>query len=305
MKGRILQVLRERSNSVSGEELGRQVGASRASVSQHILALRKHGYMIESSCGGYRLVCSPDLLLPFEFPDMEHRIHYYPEIGSTMDPARELARRGAEQGTIVVAEAQTHGRGRLSREWLSPKGGIYFTVILRPEVEPAYAPLANLMASVAVAVTIRRLYGLKAAVKWPNDVLVRGRKVCGILAEMESGTDAVKFINVGIGINANTAVPGFSETATSLKEVLGRDISRQKFLRALILEIERRRNSLLDADVLNEWRGLSSTLSNDVKIAAADEVIVGRAVDIDDTGSLIVREMDGSLRKVAAGDCSQ
>ncbi|MFU8796689.1 MAG: HTH domain-containing protein, partial [Dehalococcoidia bacterium] len=121
MKAKILEVLRERRNSVSGEELARQVGASRASISRHILELRRHGYVIESSRRGRRLVSSPDLLLPFEFPGLEHRIHYFPEIGSTMDAARELARRGEEEGTIVVAEAQTRGRGRLSREWLSPQ----------------------------------------------------------------------------------------------------------------------------------------------------------------------------------------
>ena len=305
MKGRILQVLREERGHVPGEVLSRQLDLSRTRTSQHIRGLRRHGYVIESSKRGYRLVSSPDLLLPCEFPSHEHRIHYFPEIGSTMDPSRDLAREGVDDGTIVIAEAQTRGRGRLSREWVSPSGGIYFTVILRPEVKPAYAPLANLMASVAVATSIRELYGLKAAVKWPNDVLIHGKKVCGILAEMESGMDVVKFINVGIGINANTAVPEFAETATSLKEALGRDISRQEFLRALLLEIDRRADSLTDMSMLEEWKDLSATLNRDVRIAASDGEIAGLAIDVDRTGALILRQTDGSLRKIVAGDCSQ
>ncbi len=305
MNGRILQVLRDKCQSVSGDDISRQVGVSRSAISNHMLDLRRHGYVIESSNRGYRLVSSPDLLLPCEFPSHEHRIHYFPEIGSTMDPARDLAREGVDDGTIVIAEAQTRGRGRLSREWLSPRGGIYFTVILRPGITPPHAPLANLMASVAVATSIRELYGLKAAVKWPNDVLIGGKKVCGILAEMESGTSVVQFINVGIGINANTEVPEFAETATSLKEALGRDISRQEFLRALLLEIDRRTESLTDMSMLEEWKDLSATLNRDVRIAASDGEIAGLAVDIDRTGALILRQTDGSLRKVVAGDCSQ
>ncbi|MFU8796732.1 MAG: biotin--[acetyl-CoA-carboxylase] ligase, partial [Dehalococcoidia bacterium] len=185
------------------------------------------------------------------------------------------------------------------------QGGMYFTVILRPEVEPTYAPLANLMASVAVATTIGKLYGLTAAVKWPNDVLIHGKKVCGILSELEMGGDAVKFINVGIGINANTAVPRFADSATSLKEALGRDVSRREFLKALILEIESRRDSLMDAGMLEEWKYLSTTLNCDVRIIATDGVITGRAVDVDSTGALILRHEDGSLKKIVAGDCTQ
>lgn len=305
MKGKVLQALREEGDHVSGEALARQLGTSRTSISQHVRSLRRHGYVIESSRIAYRLVYSPDLLLPYEFPDLEHRIHHFMEIGSTMDPARDLAREGAERGTIVIAELQNYGRGRLSREWVSPKGGIYFTVILRPQITPAYAPLANLMTSVVVATSIRKLYGLEASVKWPNDVLIDGRKVCGILAEMESDMNEVKFINVGIGINANTAVPQFGDTATSLKQALARDVCRQELLRSLLCEIDLRQDTLMRADSIEEWRDLSVTLGSNVRIAAGREVIAGTAIDVDGTGSLIVRERDGSLRKVVAGDCSQ
>jgi len=303
MKVQILKALRECSDYVSGETLSEQLGISRVSIWKHIRSLKKDGYVIGASPRGYRLVSSPDLLLPYEFPDLEQRIHYFPEIGSTMDAARELARKGAGEGTIVIAEAQAHGRGRLSREWLSPKGGIYFTLVLRPSISPAYAPRINLMASVAVATTIRKLFGVNAELKWPNDVLIEGRKVCGILAEMDAEMDVVNFVNVGIGINANTSVPQFEKTATSLKDTLRREISRKEFLSVLLMEIERRQALLMEADLLEEWKKLSVTLNKDVRIVATDEVIVGRAIDIDTTGALIIRKRNGSLKKALAGDC--
>ena len=298
-----MKALRECGGYLSGETLSNQLGTSRVSIWKHIRSLKEDGYVIEASPRGYRLVFSPDLLLPYELPGLEQRIHYFPEIGSTMDVARELAKKGAGEGTIVIAEAQTRGRGRLSREWLSPGGGIYFTLVLRPGISPAYAPRINLMASVAVAATIKKLFGLKAKLKWPNDVLIDGRKVSGILAEMDAEMDVVNFVNVGIGINANTSIPQFEKKVTSLKDMLGKEISRKEFLSALLVEIERRQPLLMEADLLQEWKKLSVTLNKDVRIVAPGEVIVGRAIDIDTTGALIVEEKNGSLKKAMAGDC--
>jgi BirA family biotin operon repressor/biotin-[acetyl-CoA-carboxylase] ligase len=303
MKRQILEALRERTHYVSGEALSHQLGTSRVSIWKHIRGLREDGYVIEASAKGYRLVSSPDLLLPYEFPGLEQRIHHFREISSTMDAARELAKRGARQGTIAIAEVQTRGRGRLSREWLSPEGGIYFTIILRPRISPAYAPRINLMAGIAVAVTIKELYGLKAGLKWPNDVLIAGKKVCGILAEMDAETDVVNFVNVGIGINANNSVTRFEQMATSLKHALGTEISRKEFLSALVVEIERWLPLLMKADLLEEWRRLSATLGKEVRVTSLGEEVMGRAIDIDATGALIVKDEDGSLRTVLVGDC--
>jgi len=302
-KKHILKALQDYGDHLSGEILSEQLGISRVSIWKHIRSLKEDGYVIDASARGYRLVSSPDLMLPYEFPGLEERIHYFPEIGSTMDAARELARKGAKEGTIVIAEAQAHGRGRLSREWLSPKGGIYFTLILRPRISPAYAPRINLMASVAVATTIKKLFGLNAELKWPNDVLIEDRKVCGILAEMDAEMDVINFVNVGIGINANTSVPQFVKTATSLKDVLGREISRKDFLSVLLGEIERQQALLMEADLTEEWKKLSGTLNKYVRILSPGEVIVGQAIDIDTTGALILKERSGSLKKALAGDC--
>jgi BirA family biotin operon repressor/biotin-[acetyl-CoA-carboxylase] ligase len=302
-KKQILKALQDYSDSLSGETLSEQLGISRVSVWKHIRSLKEDGYVIDASARGYRLVSSPDLMLPYEFPGLEQRIHYFPEIDSTMDTARQLARKGAKEGTIVIAEVQAHGRGRLSREWLSPKGGIYFTLILRPRISPIYAPRMNLMASVAVATTIKKFLGLNAKLKWPNDVLIEGRKVCGILAEMNAEMDVVNFVNVGIGINANASIPQFEKTATSLKGALGREISRKGFLIVLLGEIEQWQPRLMKEDLLEEWKRLSATLNKDVKIVAPGEVIVGRAIDIDTTGALIIKQSNGYLKKAMAGDC--
>ena len=301
--GRILKALRDYGDYLSGETLSDQLGISRVSIWKHIRSLKEAGYLIDASAKGYRLVSSPDLMLPYEFPGLEERIHYFSEIGSTMDVARELAKRGAKEGTIVITETQTSGRGRLSREWVSPEGGIYFTIILHPRISPACAPRINLMISIAVATAIRKLFGVKAELKWPNDVLIEGKKVCGILAEMDSEMDIMNFVNVGIGINANTSVPQFEKTATSLKAALGKKISRKEFLRVLLREIEGWQSLLMKEDLLEEWRRLSITLNRDVKVMAPGEVIAGRAIDIDAAGALIVKESDGAFEKAVAGDC--
>jgi BirA family biotin operon repressor/biotin-[acetyl-CoA-carboxylase] ligase len=302
-KRRILTALRDCSHNLSGQTLSERLGISRVSIWKHIRGLKEDGYVIAASPRGYRLVSSPDLLIPYEFPDLYRKIHYFREIGSTMDAARELAKKGANEGVIVIAEAQTCGRGRLSREWLSPEGGIYFTVILRPRVNPAYAPRINLMGAITVAATIRQLYGLQAELKWPNDVLIAGKKVCGILAEMDAEMDIINFVNVGIGINANNSITRFDKTATSLKEELGGEISRKEFLSRLITEMERRQPLLMEDGLLTEWKKMSVTLGRQVRVMSVGEEVTGRAVDIDATGALILKGRDGSLRTVLVGDC--
>ncbi len=303
MKGKILKTLRASGDYVSGEALAQELGISRVSVWKHIRDLRQDSYILEASPKGYRLVSSPDLLLPCEFPSLEQKIHHFREIGSTMDVAKELAKRGAEEGTVVVAESQSRGKGRLSREWLSPEGGIYFTVILRPKISPIYAPRINLMAAVAVATTIRKLFGLTAELKWPNDVLIKGRKVCGILAEMEAETDIINFVNLGIGINVNMSIPQLETKVTSLKDELGKEISRKEFFSSVLEEIAKQQALLTKEDLLEEWKKLSATLSKNVKVVALGEEIVGQAIDIDVNGALVIKSKDGSLRSVVAGDC--
>jgi len=303
MKGQILKALREGDGFLSGELLSKRLGISRVAVWKHIHSLQKDGYTVEASPSGYHLLASPDMLLPCEFPDFEHKVYYFLELSSTMDKARELARRGAEEGTIIIAEKQEHGRGRLNREWLSAQGGIYFTLILRPRISPSYAPRITLMASIAVANTIRELFGLDAEVKWPNDVLLKGKKVCGILAEMDAEMDIVNFVNLGMGINANNSIHPFEKTATSLKQSLGKEISRKDVFNSVLAEIDKRQDLLTKEDLIEEWKRLAATLDKDVSITSPGEKIVGRVVDIDSNGALIIEERDGSRRTIIAGDC--
>jgi BirA family biotin operon repressor/biotin-[acetyl-CoA-carboxylase] ligase len=303
MKGQILKNLRQHDGYLSGEMLSERLGVSRVAIWKHVRTLRNDGYSIDASPAGYRLLSCPDLLLPYEFPDLEGRIHYFREIGSTMDAARELAKEGAAEGTIVIAETQTRGRGRLGREWLSPQGGIYLTLILRPRISPAYAPRINLMVSIAVASTIRELFGLRAELKWPNDVQIGGKKVCGILAEMSAEMDVVNFVNVGIGTNVNNSMSRFREVATSLKDELGREISRKRFLSALLAEMDERRAILMEPELLHQYRRLSCTLGRDVRMTSLGEEVTGKAIDVDAMGALVLKEKDGSLRTVVVGDC--
>jgi len=299
MRKGILRALYQAEGRISGELISKRLGISRVAVWKHIQTLKREGYIIDASPKGYKLISSPDLLLPDEFIGLRQKVYYLKEVSSTMDVAKKLAKRGEE--AIVIAETQTSGRGRLGRRWHSQKGGIYFTIILRPRIGPAHAQIINLMAAVSVARAIRSLFNLEAKLKWPNDVLIRGKKVCGILAEMEAEMDVIKFVNLGIGINANNPISLYEEGATSIKEELGRDISRKELLMCVLNEIEKRR-SLLGEEIISEWKALSSTINKKVRIIMQDEVVEGEAIDIDTDGALILRT-DKGIRRIIAGDC--
>jgi BirA family biotin operon repressor/biotin-[acetyl-CoA-carboxylase] ligase len=303
IKAEILRALRASGDYVSGEVLSKELGISRVSIWKHLHSLVQQGYVIEPSSTGYRLISSPDLLLPYELPGWEQRIHHFREVGSTMEVAKELVKKGVDEGTIVVAECQARGRGRLSRQWFSPSGGIYFTLSLKPRISPAYAPRINLMASVAVAKAIRELFGLAAELKWPNDVLIAGRKVCGILGEMEAEMDAISFVNIGIGINANSPISQYETGATSLKQELGKDIVRKELFRSVLKEIGKQQALLTKVDLLEEWKSLSATLNRDVRIVGLGEELTGKAIDIDSSGALVLKCPDNSVRNIITGDC--
>jgi len=238
-------------------------------------------------------------------------IHYFIELSSTNDLAKELAMKGAEEGTVIIAETQSHGRGRLGRRWISPRGGIWFSTILRPQVSPKDALKLTLMTAVAVAKTIGNTFNLNAEIKWPNDVLIKGRKICGILTEMRARENIVDFVVIGVGINANVNVDTFPEylkrSVTSLEKEMKRDIERERFLRALLEELERyykifERNGF--DIILREWKSLSSLLGAYVEIAGFDERIEGLAIDVDQNGALMIKAKDGTIRKVMSGDAT-
>jgi len=303
MKGKILTELRSRKDIVSGEYLSSILGISRVSVWKHIHKLQELGYNILSTPSGYQLIDSPDVLYSWEFPDREARVHYFSELSSTMDTAKELARKNCPDFTVVIAGRQTSGRGRLSRQWVSDDGGLYFTMVLRPDIPVALSSRMNFLASLTMAGVLREMYQIEAAVKWPNDILVKERKLSGMLSELEAEADRVFFINIGMGINVNNDPTGVEPGATSLKKLMGREISRIRLLSRFLDEFEDRLKNVDFENVISEWKQYTVTLRRQVRIVTQREVSEGLALDVDENGALIVKLADGSLKKILYGDC--
>lgn len=246
-------------------------------------------------------------LLETEFVGRE--IHYYEEVSSTNAVAKQEARDEAREGTTIIAEKQTRGKGRLNRPWISPIGGIWFSVILRPQITVEESLKITLIMAVAVAKTLHSMFNLRAEIKWPNDVLVDNKKVCGILTETSSKKKNIDFVVVGVGINANfdsKILPEeFRTTATTLKEALKKEIDREKLICHLLKEIEDLYKTFKAKNfetLLNEWRAFAGFLGKKVEITNFEGKFEGMAVDVDDYGALLVRLADGTTRKVLSGD---
>jgi len=303
MKGQILKILRKENEVVSGEMLSSELGITRVSIWKHIRRLRESGYDIIGTPKGYRLINSPDIPFSWEFPERESQIHYFSEVTSTMDVAKDLARKGCPDFTVVVAGRQKKGRGRLKRIWFSSEGGLYFTIVLRPKISPVVSFKINFSASLVLAQILRNMFGIKAMVKWPNDILVDGKKISGMLSEMEAEADMITFLNIGLGINVNNDPTSEEPMAASLKKVLGREISKKEILARYLEEFEKRLNNVTLDNVISEWKQYTLTLNRHVKIVANHEVSEGFAIDVDENGALVLRLEDGSTKRVIYGDC--
>lgn len=303
MKGQILKILRKENEVVSGEMLSSELGITRVSIWKHIRRLRESGYSIIGTPKGYRLINSPDIPFSWEFPERESQIHYFSEVTSTMDVAKDLARKGCPDFTVVVAGRQKKGRGRLKRIWFSSEGGLYFTIVLRPKISPVVSFKINFSASLVLAQILRNMFGIKAMVKWPNDILVDGKKISGMLSEMEAEADMITFLNIGLGINVNNDPTSEEPMAASLKKVLGREISKKEILTRYLEEFEKRLNNVTLDNVISEWKQYTLTLNRHVKIVANHEVSEGFAIDVDENGALVLGLEDGSTKRVIYGDC--
>ncbi|MGE0087592.1 MAG: biotin--[acetyl-CoA-carboxylase] ligase [Desulfococcaceae bacterium] len=303
MKKHILSRLRNSADAVSGGLLSSEMGISRVSVWKHIQKLQEMGYGIVSTGKGYQLRSSPDTPFPWEFPEREDNIHYYTETNSTMNIARDLARKGCPGFTVVIAGRQTQGRGRLQRQWFSDEGGLYFTVVVRPEIPAVLASRVNFAASLTLAGTLRRLFGIEAGVKWPNDILVNEKKLCGMLSEMETEADMVSFVSIGMGINVNND-PAVSEpNAVSLKNLLGYEVSKKELLSAFLDDFEKRISDGDYENVVDEWKKYTITIGRQVRVVTTKEIFEGRAADVDRDGSLILENAEGTKKTVSYGDC--
>jgi BirA family biotin operon repressor/biotin-[acetyl-CoA-carboxylase] ligase len=317
LKEKTLEILRgTKASYVSGEELSKRLGISRAAVWKHVRALRKLGYKIAASPRlGYHLVAAPDLLLPAEIKSrlrtryLGEKVIYFSEVSSTNDELKKIAAQEPE-GTLILAEVQVGGRGRMARKWHSPFGGLWVSLSLKPKMAPSEAPKLTLMTAVAVTKAIREFTGLNAVIKWPNDVLVAGRKVAGILTEMAAEADRIDYLVFGIGINLNLKLAdlpvSLRKEAGSLMAEYGAPIPRADFLAYLLKVLEDEYEYLLESGfgkLLQEWREYDGTRGRRVQIETPEGKIEGVAQGIDDEGSLIV-EVDGERRRVRSGSVS-
>lgn len=302
---------------VSGEELSNALNVSRTAVWKHIKSLKDIGYRIEAvPSQGYRLVASPDILIPAEIAAgltaarIGQRIICFRETDSTNEVAFKLAEEGAEEGTVVIAEKQRRGKGRLGRRWESPAGvNLYCSVILRPPILPMQAAQLTFLSSVAVASAISETTALRPAIKWPNDVLINGRKVAGLLNEMSAETEKVNFVVLGIGVNINMQLTQFPDDlrhpATSLAQEAGKAINRIEFTRNLLKTLDELYGSYLDqgyAHIREEWLARCDICGRKVKVSFQEREITGVALGIDDYGALLLQLSDGRVEKVLAGD---
>lgn len=315
----ILRAIKEKQGHwVSGETLSQELGVSRTSVWKQIKVLQAEGYIIETSPKkGYRLAVSPDLLSPAEVqPGLTTQVfgqvhyHYFTDIDSTNNYAKKLASKDFPEGTLVIAEQQSAGRGRRGRSWASKPGqGIYVSLILRPALPLNELSRITLFIAVAIADTLTNHLGLKPGIKWPNDILIQGRKISGILTEAVTDMDGIEYIITGIGINVNQVQADFPEefrhTATSVREELRQDVARIPLLQELLLNLERRYQQMLAggfAEILEEVRRRSTVIGKDVNLDGLQGVTSGRAIDIDNNGFLMVRDASGNIHHVMSGE---
>ncbi len=306
IRQQILKLLYQaKEKPVSGVKLSGLMNISRVAVWKHIAALKESGVDIESSPKGYSLSNPNDLLMPFCFKkEYQANIFHFQQLETTMDEARRLAKEDAPHLSVVIAEHQSRGRGRLNRKWFSSKGGLWFTLILKPKtLPPPLSYIYNFAASLSLSKTLKSLFNLNVSVKWPNDLLLNGKKLAGLLSEMETRGDMVKFINIGIGINVNNSPEKDESKAISLHSVLGKSVSRKQILQAFLHEFEHLTRHIDCTDIIRQWKEQTSTIGSQVRIETIGDTYEGLAIDVDETGALIIKDASGETKKIIYGDC--
>lgn len=321
MKSVILDLLKKNSTGyISGEELSKNLGVTRAAVWKYIKALKEEGYVINSvSNKGYKIISSPDLLNYEEISPylntniMGRKIYYFQNIDSTNIKAKELARQDEKEGTLIISESQSSGKGRLGRPWTSPKDkGVWMSLILRPDLEPYYASKITLIAAAAVHKAIKENCNINCGIKWPNDIVINNKKVCGILTEMSGELTKINYIIMGIGINANLDLEDFPEEikdiATSIKIEKGEPIIRKNLIAKIMNEFEPLYNEMINYGTINSTieicRANSIFIGKDVKLINKNEVIIAKVIAIDDQGELIIEKEDGTIIPIISGEVS-
>ncbi|EKQ53853.1 MULTISPECIES: biotin--[acetyl-CoA-carboxylase] ligase [unclassified Clostridium] len=318
MEEKILNELKKSENYVSGEYLSSTLNVSRTAIWKHIKNLKSKGYIIEGiSNKGYKLITYPDLLNKTELLPMiktskiGRNIIYFDNIDSTNIKAKELAQKDAENGTIVIAEKQTLGSGRFNRKWVSPSGGLWFTLILRPTIPPTEAPKITQIAAASVYKTLKK-FNINATIKWPNDILLNNRKLCGILAEMKCDMDSVHYLVLGIGMNINIDKNDFDEsiksTATSLKVECKNEFKRSEILSEFLSHFEELYYKFIDnldlSETISICRDNSNILGKQAKLITYNKEEIVTCISLSDTGDLIVKDSNGHEKAVLTGEIS-
>jgi len=309
----ILFLLPSEKKYISGEEISQKLSISRAAVWKHINELRRLGYKIEAvSHLGYRLKSSADKLFDFEIKRglkttvIGQKIFYKEIVSSTMDEAFQLALQGEKEGTVICAEKQTKGRGRMGRVWESPKSkGIYLSVILRPSLAPSDIARLTLLAGVAVCEAINEVADVNAQIKWPNDVLIKGKKVAGILTELNAEMERVRFCIIGLGVNVNTPLGSVFKNATSLRIETQKKCSRVQLTQEILKKLDAWYIVLKKegfSPIINRWKALSSTLGRNIHLKDQNNDVEGKAVDLDEYGGLMIKTKSGVVVKRMSGD---
>jgi len=313
MQQKILEYLNNKEDYISGDAISSRLGISRQALWKHIQELRDAGYDIEAVPHlGYRLKACPDRLFDYEVSRglrtkiLGKTIYYFDSLASTMHEALKLGLAGAQEGTVIFAETQTKGKGRLGRVWSSPKyKGIYMSLILRPKIEPSQASVLTLLAAISACQAIKNICSLDVQVKWPNDLLAENKKLGGILTELNAETDRVDFVDIGMGLNVNNEKKTLPEGGASLKEITGKDIDRVELARELLRQLEA--DYLLfqhkgAVPIIEKSKELSMTLGRRVKVHTSKDNYEGEALDIDTDGGLVLRDNSGINVKITAGD---
>ncbi len=318
LKNKILKKLKDSEDFISGEDISKDFNMTRAAIWKYINMLKKEGYIIESiPSKGYKLIYLPDMLTYEEVEEylttdfIGRNIYYFDSVDSTNKKAKETAYEEKE-GTVLVAEEQVQGKGRLGRQWISPKGkGIWMSMILKPNVDPMKVAKITLLGAAAVHRALEKM-NIESQIKWPNDILIGGKKICGILTEMSSELNMINYVIMGIGINVNLDEKDIPEDlkdkASSIKIVEGKEIDRKVLLANILNEFENIYIDFKDKDsvsmAIDICRENSALIGKEVRIIRGDQVRIGKALDINEEGHLLVEFEDGKVEDIYSGEVS-
>jgi BirA family transcriptional regulator, biotin operon repressor / biotin---[acetyl-CoA-carboxylase] ligase len=302
---------------ISGEKLAQNIGCSRTAIWKHIEDLKKDGYHVEAvRKKGYRLLeqsnklSENEIYLGLETEEIGRSVYFFESVTSTQKVAKEYAMNGAKHGTLIVADEQTEGRGRMVRKWYSPKGtGIWASFILRPDIQIQHAPQLTLLSAVAVVQAIKKVTHITPEIKWPNDILISGRKVCGILTELQAEEDRIQSVILGIGINVNQDKNDFSaeiiKKATSLKIQLGKTVNRSSLIQSLCYYIEQLLHLYISegfTPIKSLWETYAVSIGKRISARTVKGTFDGVALGINNEGVLLLKQDNGDIVEIISAD---